>query len=319
MNARLRRFRACLMPTGMHPWMHPETDTRLWTGKGAGVYRAYDRIFDCGTHGWANLQSMQVNFPFGDDAQFARLHAAARLALPILPAIAASSPFQDGAAPGALDCRLEAYRTNAPAVPLMNGDLIPEPASSRAQYEREHLEPLYRALAPLDPEAVLRHEWVNARGAIARFDRNAIEIRVLDLQECPAADLALAAAIIDVVQLLYRENPEREIPSGTLATVLLACIRQGERARIDSSLYLQSLKMGSRPCEAGDVWRGLAERMKDGAHRGLWRPVLDFILQRGPLSRRMLDAVGAQPSRDALAELYHRLCECLERNRMFRP
>jgi hypothetical protein len=32
---------------------------------------------------------------------------------------------------------------------------------------------------------VLRHEWVNARGAIARFDRSAIEIRVLDVAECP--------------------------------------------------------------------------------------------------------------------------------------
>ena len=36
---------------------------------------------------------------------------------------------------------------------------------------------------------------MNSRGAIARFDRNAIEIRVIDVQECPKADLAIAIFI----------------------------------------------------------------------------------------------------------------------------
>jgi hypothetical protein len=29
------------------------------------------------------------------------------------------------------------------------------------------------------------HHFANSRGAIARFDRGAIEIRVIDIQECP--------------------------------------------------------------------------------------------------------------------------------------
>ena len=52
---------------------------------------------------------------------------------------------------------------------------------------------MYDDIAPLDPDAVLQHEWLNARGAIARFDRNTIELRVLDVQECPRADLAICA------------------------------------------------------------------------------------------------------------------------------
>ena len=47
------------------------------------VYRAYDRIFGCQGHGWSNLQSMHINLPFKDDAEFGRLHAAIRVLLPI--------------------------------------------------------------------------------------------------------------------------------------------------------------------------------------------------------------------------------------------
>ena len=48
---------------------------------------------------------------------------------------------------------------------------------SHAAYERDILQRIYSDLEPLDPEGVLRHEWVNARGAIARFDRGTVEIR----------------------------------------------------------------------------------------------------------------------------------------------
>jgi len=56
---------------------------------------------------------------------------------------------------------------------------------------REILAPLYAEMHPLDPEGILCHEWLNSRGAIARFDRNAVEIRLVDVQECPLADLAI--------------------------------------------------------------------------------------------------------------------------------
>src|SRR3954471_11799131 len=253
MNAALAPLGARLMPTAMHPWMDPARETHLWPHDN-DIYRAYDRIFDCRAHGWANLQSVHINLPFAGDSEFARLHDAIRLALPILPAVAASSPFRDGYAPGPLDCRLEAYRQNAVAVPQMNGQMIPEPATSRAQYEERLLQPLYRALAVHDAEGVLRHEWANARGAIARFDRDAIEIRVVDVQECPAADVALAAAIVDLVRLLYRDQCKDEIPTAELAEVLSAGIADGEQARIESPRYLAARGGGSMPCTAHEVW-----------------------------------------------------------------
>jgi len=90
-NRRLASRNARLMPTAMHPWMDPATDTSIWDDD---IYRAYDRIYGCQGHGWANLQSMHINLPFANDAQFARLHAAIRLILPLLPALAASSPMR---------------------------------------------------------------------------------------------------------------------------------------------------------------------------------------------------------------------------------
>jgi gamma-glutamyl:cysteine ligase YbdK (ATP-grasp superfamily) len=292
----------------MHPWMNPRDETRLWPHENAEVYRAYDRIFDCRAHGWANLQSTHINLPFGDDREFARLHAAVRFALPILPAIAAASPFVEGRAALALDQRLEAYRHNAAGVPAMNGAMIPEPMASRAQYERELLRPLYQALAPHDPHRVLRAEWANARGAIARFDRSALEIRVVDVQECPAADVALAAAIIDLVWLFYREPP-RPASTAELAAVFRACVRDADQARIDSAVYGAGT--------ARDAWKMLSRRMSKAPHRELWERHLALTLEEGPLARRMLQAVGRNPSRHELAGLYAKLCECLEQNRIF--
>ena len=183
-DALLAPLGARLMPTAMHPWMDPTREFRLWPHGGRQIYQAFDRIFDCRGHGWANLQSTHLNLPFANDEEFGRLHAAVRAILPLLPALAASSPFVEGRHPGILDARLDFYRTNARRVPSVTGQVIPEPVFTRSGYEAL-LETIYADLAPLDPAGTLRHEWVNARGCIARFDRMALEIRLLDVQECP--------------------------------------------------------------------------------------------------------------------------------------
>ena len=103
---------AMLLPTGMHPLMDPVRDTRLWPHDYQEVYQAYDRIFNCQGHGWANLQSTHLNLPFSGDEEFGRLHAAVRLLLPLLPALSASTPLADGQVTGFADTRLEVYRHN---------------------------------------------------------------------------------------------------------------------------------------------------------------------------------------------------------------
>jgi carboxylate-amine ligase len=312
---------ARLMPGGMHPWMNPAADTRLWPHDHAPLYQAYDRIFGCRQHGQANLQSMHLNLPFAGDDEFARLHAAVRLLLPILPALAASSPVSDGAPSGYLDTRLAAYSTAVTRVPSVIGQVIPDTAASCADYEAQVLAPMYRDIAPLDPEGVLRHEWLNARGAIPRFERNALEIRVIDVQECPQADLAIAAVTTAVIRALYdgRWSPlatQQAFGTDALANILHACIRDADAAVIDDAGYLRQLGFPGRSGQAGELWRHLVETTLPD-HDGPWNAPLRVILDQGPLARRILRAIGTDASKARLQTVYRALCDCLETGRMF--
>src|SRR5882672_4982812 len=259
-NSKLDAQGCRLMPTAMHPWMDPN-DVELWPHGTREIYDAFDRIFGCKGHGWANLQSMQINLPFAGDEEFGRLHAAIRFLLPILPGLAASSPILDGQRNGILDNRLVVYRGNCAKIPSITGDVVPEPMGSIGEYHERLLERIYRDLAPHDPERVLHHEWVNARGAIARFDRMALEIRVLDVQECPRADLAIAWAVSRTLRALCDPDPAHQ-------------------ARL-------------RALAAQEVWQALFDRHlasdREGAEH---RPALELLLEQGCLARRILHRVG---------------------------
>ena len=313
-----------LMPAGMHPWMDPARETRLWPHGYGEVYAAFDRIFGCKGHGWSNLQSLHLNLPFAGDEEFGRLHAAIRLVLPLMPALAASSPIVEGRATGILDNRLEFYRTNCARLPSVTGAVVPEPIFTRAAYEREILGRIYADLEPHDPEGILRDEWVNARGAIARFERSAFEIRVLDMQECPRADLASAALIVAAIRALVDERwidveGERRWPTERLARVFDACVREGERAVVCDHEYLEVFGFrGDRDATAGEVWRHLAASLMFGTPADKeWRRPLEILLERGPLARRILTALGPDPSRARLSQVYGRLCDCLDAGELF--
>ena len=125
-NSILDKYNSMLLPTGAHPFMNPFTETKLWPHDSNEVYSLYNKIFDCRGHGWSNLQSTHINLPFGDDLEFGRLHAAIRLILPLIPALAASTPIFDGKLTGIVDSRLEVYRNNQIKIPSIAGNIIPE-------------------------------------------------------------------------------------------------------------------------------------------------------------------------------------------------
>jgi gamma-glutamyl:cysteine ligase YbdK (ATP-grasp superfamily) len=301
----------------MHPWMDPLHETSLWDDE---IYRTYDRIYGCRGHGWANLQSMHVNLPFADDAQFARLHAAIRLVLPLLPALAASSPIVEGRTSGLLDYRLDAYRRICAITPSVSGRVVPETVETRVEYEARVLAPMYDEIAPYDPAGALRHEWLNSRGAIARFDRNAIEIRVIDVQECPEADLAIAGATAAVVKALYDErfaplDEQQALATETLEQVMVDTIHDGEQAVIGHRPLLHALGIPDARCSAREAWHALVDAVD--VRSSWWRPPLDTILREGPLARRILRARGECTDPRRLHAIYEKLCECLEEGRMF--
>jgi carboxylate-amine ligase len=321
MNALLAPLGATLLPSSMHPWMDPYRETRLWPHGYRAVYEAYNRIFNCQGHGWSNLQSVHLNLAFNGDEEFGRLHGAIRLILPLLPALAASSPFVEGCTTGLLDNRLEFYRHNQKRIPSLTGAVIPEPVYSRKRYEEEILKRNYADIAPFDTDRILQDEWLNSRGAIARFQRSAIEIRLLDIQECPAADLAIVTAIVAVLRALIGEqwskvSEQQAFAVSPLALVLEQTIRDADQAVISDSGYLRLLGINAPTLTAGEVWQQLIERTV--AHDDEARPALELILDQGPLARRLMRAAGPNPNQARLHETYDRLRQCLAHGELFR-
>ena len=322
-NALLAPMGARLMPTAMHPWMDPFVHTRLWPHDNNEIYDAFNAIFDCRGHGWSNLQSVHLNLPFANDGDFARLHAAVRFLLPIMPALAASSPVVESRATGLLDNRMDVYRTNCKRIPSVTGLVIPEPVFSPEEYEAAILQQMYREIAPFDPEGILQDEWLNARGAIARFERNTIEVRVLDVQECPAADLAVVNAIAGVLRALCDEQwisveDQKQWPTAALHEILMGVIRGGECAPIANPDYARAFGV-DRNATVGALWRKLADDTKD-RRVGVAPEVesaLETILEKGTLATRILNALNGDMTRATIASVYSRLCDCLAQGAMF--
>ncbi len=304
----LEDFQARLMPTAMHPWMDPDREMRLWPHDYNPVYEAYHRIFDCHGHGWANLQSVHLNLPFCGDDEFGRLHAAIRILLPLLPALAASSPIVAAQLTGFADNRMHVYRDNSRRVPQITGAVVPEAVFTQAEYSARIFEPMYAAMQTYDPERLLCHEWLNSRGAIARFDRNAIEIRVLDIQETPAADVAICEIVVAVLKLLLAEHwtsysEQKTIATDRLADILTATIRDAEQAEIESPEYLRQFGIEAESMSAARIWQRLVELSADQVSQV---ERLRLILDEGPLARRIERALKAD--RDSLKEIYSKLC-----------
>jgi len=318
-NDILSGMNARLMPAAMHPWMNPHEELKLWPHEHNAVYEAFNRIFDCRGHGWANLQSVHLNLPFSGDEQFGRLHAAVRLLLPLLPALAASSPIMDGQATGLLDNRLEVYRTNARTMKSVTGRVIPEPAYTQAEYDRQIFQPMFADIAPLDPDGVLQDEFLNARGAIARFGRGTIEIRVLDIQESPHADLAIVETIVEVLKRIVAEkwtswDEQQRVSIDTLEPILLKSIREGDSAIVDDADYLGHLGLDHIVGgTTGDVWKFLVDTIssEDADFANRHGKTLSVILDRGPLSRRLLERVGGDTTPPHLHTVYGQLCDSL--------
>ncbi|WP_286755354.1 glutamate-cysteine ligase family protein [Roseivirga sp. UBA838] len=326
MNSALAQFNAQLMPSAAHPWMNPETETVRWPHDNAEIYATYDRIFNCKGHGWSNLQSMHINLPFANDEEFGRLHAAIRTLLPIMPALSASSPILDGKDTGFWDKRLDYYRKNQKAVPVLTGQVIPEPVFTQNEYQAQIFDRIARDIKIHDQEGILEPIWLNSRGAIARFDRGAIEIRILDVQECPKADLAIASLIIHALKLLTEEHlmsleQQQKFKTEALATLFNQVIKHGEHSLIQDAAYLKAFGLNAvTEMTATELWQYIKRKVDRRYPEALsyWQSEIELLFDEGTLSTRVLNALEANLEHDNLKMVYSELCDCLESNQMLR-
>lgn len=318
-NSILAPHDCMLLPGATHPFMDPTTETSIWERENTEIYQTFNGIFNCQGHGWSNLQSMHINLPFCGEDEFFRLHNAIRIILPLIPALSASSPFQDGRDTGHLDCRMTHYGKNCARIPSVTGLIVPEPVATPAEYQSVILETIYNDLKPYDPQSILQQEWANARGAIARFDRGAIEIRVIDSQECPAADLAVAELICGAVKTLTQYDANLQAAMQRLATQqlhrqLMDCVTHAENAQVVNREFRSLLRLPEHVQTAGQVWQQLAGSCDHISPAG--SACLDVIFKKGSLATRMRRGTG-KVTAESLRRLCQELSGCLQSGHMY--
>jgi len=315
----LRAKKAILLPTGAHPFMDPLRHTVLWPYANKEIYESFDRIFGCQGHGWSNLQSTHLNLPFANEEEFIKLHAAIRILLPIIPALSASTPILEGKITGYKDTRLEIYRKNQQKIPSICGDVIPESIGSIEEYKTIILKKMYNDISPYDPLGVLQDEWLNSRGAIARFERNTVEIRIIDTQECVLSDLAILEFIIRVLKDLVNEKwatlaDYQTFSTKNLVKTFLHVIEQGSDVFIYDQDYLKLFGYNKGVgCSIRELWRFLKEKYFQ--EKELFFEPLSTITNHGNLAERIIRMLDGEYSQDKIKDLYSRLGFCLYENK----
>ncbi|CAM2821176.1 glutamate-cysteine ligase family protein [Legionella worsleiensis] len=315
----LKQHNLMLLPTGAHPWMNPHTETVRWPYGNRDIYQQFDAIFDCKGHGWSNLQSMHVNLPYSNAEEFYQLHNVIRLILPLLPALAASTPVLDAKPTGLLDSRLYFYSRNQQRIPSISGDIIPEFIRSEEEYQHKILTPMYQDISPFDPEGILQHQWLNSRGAIPKFNCKAIEIRILDSQECVEADIAIAHAINAILKhwqsssSYYLDNPCDTIK---LKHLFDKAIDTGLATLVDDTELLHQWQLPKRAMSLAQVWSALIEQTSSELNQKQ-QTALELILSQGNLSQRILNAMHQDKNEGALKRIYQQLADSLLTNQQF--
>ena len=199
--------------------------------------------------------------------------------------------------------------------------MIPEAVFSYKDYEEQIFNRVKADIAPYDPEHLLNHFFLNSRGAIARFDRGAIEIRLVDIQECPDADIAIAEWEVAVLKGLVdgafaSEADIRALDTDALAKILLATTKSAEDTVIADRNYLKAWKIDSAEITAKELIQNITDKVK--SHISLHsQELLHQMLKRGTLASALVKNIGAAPSREDFVNEYRRLACCLTENKLY--
>jgi gamma-glutamyl:cysteine ligase YbdK (ATP-grasp superfamily) len=227
-----RKYKARLLGCGMHPLLRLD-ETGVWPHRHRQIYQAFSKLFSLKRHGWLNIQSYQLNLPYSNEESGVLLHNTLANVCAYLPAIAASSPVCEGKLGRDIDNRLAFYRLNQKEVPSITGDVVPEYVFSFNEYREKIIEKYSADMAALGADELILHkDWINSRGAVFRFDRKAVEIRVMDEQECVKSDVALSCFIRALLRGLLERKTEL-LPHSLLIKDFNSIIAKGLNARTE--------------------------------------------------------------------------------------
>ncbi len=308
----LEKHHAKPLGTGMHPLLNLN-EARIWPHRHRKIYEDYAKIFNMKQHGWLNIQSFHLNLPFSDEDSGVQLHNQLTNLCPYLPAISASSPIYEGRKGIYVDNRLWFYKTNQADIPSVSGDVVPEYTASFNRYKEDVINNYSSDLATAGAgKSILYKEWVNSRGVIFRFDRKALEVRVMDEQECIRSDVALSCFIRATLRGMLNEQTEllsRDILVSDFNSIVLDGLRAlvlhpaGKTARDVCQSFFKMASNNATNEEKPYLWL-IKKRIEQGN--------LSQIIQEKVVRR-------AQKTQyeEAVRDVYSTLISCLTDNHPF--
>jgi hypothetical protein len=306
------KYRAHLLGTGMNPLIRLE-ETGVWPHRHRQIYQAYRKVFNLKRHGWLNIQSFQLNSPYSDEKAAILMHNLLAEICTYLPAFSASSPIYEGKIGGFADNRLCFYMQNQIEVPSIVGDVIPEYVSSFKQYRKGIIGRYSLDLAHAGADkCLLQKDWVNSRAAIFRFDRKALEIRIMDEQECVKADVALSCFVRALIRGMLKEGREL-LPHENLVKDYRAVVEKGLDAKVKHPNGQNARQICKHLYRI--AWENANREEKN------YLPIVEKRIERGSLSDVIRERVqrNAQKTdlKDAIIGVYSSLIKSLIENQPY--
>lgn len=307
-----KKYHVHLLGTGMHPLLRLE-ETSVWSHRHRKIYHELGKIFNLKQHGWLNIQSFHLNLPYSKEEKGVLLHNLLAGLCAYLPAISASSPICEGAIGPNVDNRLYFYKVNQREVPSVTGDVVPEPVSSFAQYREDVIGQYSQDLAQAGAgKAILFKEWVNSRGVIFRFDRSALEVRVMDEQECVKSDVALSCFIRAALRGLIAERIE-PLPHPLLVRDFNSVMAKGLNAKV---LHPNG-ETARQVCQ--HFFNLALENAEEDEKKYLW--IVKKRIENGNLSElireRIMKKAQKTDFKEAILRVYLTLIKCLADNQPY--
>jgi len=304
-----KRYGARLLGTGMHPTLRLE-ETAVWPHRHRQIYEAFSRIFNLKQHGWLNIQSFQLNIPYACEAKAVLMHNLLANVCAYLPAVSASSPIYEGRIGDYVDNRLHFYMENQKEIPSVTGRVVPEYIKSFKQYRREVIEQYSADLAKFGAhKCILNKEWVNSRGVIFRFERKALEIRVMDEQECIKSDVALSCFIRALLRGLMKTG-EPLTPTEVLAEDFKSVIKYGLEAKVLHPNGPTAKHVCRRFLKV--AWENAKAEEKE------YLPIIEKRIEHGSLSEVIREKVLVRAQKtdwnEAIIDVYSKLLNSLKAN-----
>lgn len=307
-----RKYKARLLGMGMHPLLRLE-ETGIWPHRDRRFYQAYSTVFNLKRHGWLNIQSFQLNLPYCSEQDGVLLHNVLANVCAYLPAIAASSPIYEGKFGENVDNRMEFYMANQTEVPSVTGDVIPEYVPSFDVYRKDVIDKYSHDMAEAGmPQLLLHKEWVNSRGVIFRFDRRAVEIRVMDEQECIKSDVALSCFLRALLRGMLKEEAEL-LSHETLVKDFRSIIARG----LDAKTLHPRGRTARRVCKHFLRVASINASQEEKGYLSL----VDERIERGNLSEIVHERVKARAQKtdfkEAVIDVYSKLIKSLIANQPY--